>query len=106
MIMDVPLSSRDSPLRRSLATSTTGMGNCFDYCQSDRPDVTAAMLTTLDPPLGTNSRRLQQGFTTGGMGSTVNFASQQLSGPNVRFGSKADIEAVQSDVRFTPESGH
>jgi hypothetical protein len=25
---------------------------------------------------------------------------------DVRFGSKADIEAVQSDVRFTPESGH
>ena len=25
---------------------------------------------------------------------------------NVRFGSKADIPASQSDVRFTPESGH
>lgn len=25
---------------------------------------------------------------------------------NVRFGSKADIEARQSDVRFTPKSGH
>jgi hypothetical protein len=24
----------------------------------------------------------------------------------VRFGSKADIEAPSSDVRFTPESGH
>jgi hypothetical protein len=26
--------------------------------------------------------------------------------PNVRFGSKADIEAPSSDVRFTPKSGH
>jgi hypothetical protein len=25
---------------------------------------------------------------------------------DVRFGSKADIEADQSDVRFTPKSGH
>src|SRR6516164_4790350 len=25
---------------------------------------------------------------------------------NVRFGSKADIEAPPSDVRFTPKSGH
>jgi hypothetical protein len=25
---------------------------------------------------------------------------------NVRFGSKADIEAASPDVRFTPESGH
>jgi hypothetical protein len=23
-----------------------------------------------------------------------------------RFGSKADVEAVSADVRFTPESGH
>jgi hypothetical protein len=29
------------------------------------------------------------------------------SGPyDVRSGSKADIEARQSDVRFTPKSGH
>ena len=27
-------------------------------------------------------------------------------GANVRFGSKADIEAPPSDVRFTPKSGH
>ena len=25
---------------------------------------------------------------------------------NVRFGSKADIQAPSSDVRFTPKSGH
>jgi hypothetical protein len=25
---------------------------------------------------------------------------------NVRFGSKADIETVQLNVRFTPKSGH
>jgi hypothetical protein len=33
------------------------------------------------------------------------FAWQQSSGPNVRFGSKADIEALAHDVRFTPNSG-
>ena len=26
--------------------------------------------------------------------------------PNVRFGSKADIEACPRNVRFTPKSGH
>jgi hypothetical protein len=30
--------------------------------------------------------QLQQGFTTGGMGSDPHFAWQQSSGPNVRFG--------------------
>ena len=50
--------------------------------------------------------RLQQGFTTGGMGSDHHFAWQQSSGPNVRFGSEADIEAASPHVRFTPESGH
>ena len=32
----------------------------------------------------------------------------QWSAPktNVRFGSKADIEALSPDVRFTPKSGH
>jgi hypothetical protein len=30
----------------------------------------------------------------------------RLALSNVRFGSKADIEARQSDVRFTPESRH
>jgi len=49
---------------------------------------------------------LQQGFTTGGMGSDRHFARQQLSGPNVRFGSKADIAAPPTNVRFTPKSGH
>src|SRR5262249_47925176 len=38
--------------------------------------------------------QLQQGFTTSGMG------------PNVRFGSEADIEMPPADARFTPESGH
>jgi hypothetical protein len=27
-------------------------------------------------------------------------------GAHVRFGSKADIALVKSDVRFTPKSGH
>jgi hypothetical protein len=40
------------------------------------------------------------------MGSTVNFAWQQFSGPNVRFGSKADIRVRPRHVRFTPKSGH
>ena len=46
--------------------------------------------------------RLQQGFTTGGMGSDRHFAWQQYSGSNVRFGSLADIEAPPIHVRFTP----
>jgi len=50
--------------------------------------------------------RLQQGFTTGGIGSDRHFAWQQSPGQNVRFGSKADIEARPINVRFTPESGH
>jgi hypothetical protein len=50
--------------------------------------------------------RLQQGFATGEMGSDRHFAWQQSLGPNVRFGSKADIKAYPRDVRFTPKSGH
>src|SRR6516165_2842844 len=38
-----------------------------------------------------NGTRLQQGFPTGGMGSDRQFAWQQSSRPDVRFGSKADI---------------
>jgi hypothetical protein len=34
------------------------------------------------------------------------FAWQHSLGPNVRFGSKADIGARPSNVRFAPESGH
>ena len=48
--------------------------------------------------------RLQQGFTTGGMGSDGHFAWQQSSGPNVRFGSKADIAPRQINVCFTPKA--
>jgi hypothetical protein len=40
------------------------------------------------------------------MGSDRHFAWQQSLGPNVRFGSKADIGARLAHVRFTPESGH
>ena len=46
------------------------------------------MLRTL---LGRLRTRLQQGFTTGGMGSDRYFAWQQSSGPNVRFVPQADI---------------
>jgi hypothetical protein len=40
------------------------------------------------------------------MGSDRHFAQQQPTGPNVRFGSKADIRGRLGNVRFTPESGH
>ena len=42
----------------------------------------------------------------GGMGSDRHFAWQQSSGPNVRFGLKADIGEGFCDVCFTPKSGH
>src|SRR5262249_36160286 len=46
-------------------------------------------------PQGSRLRRLsmqlQQGFATGGMGLNGHFARQQSPGPNVRFGSKADL---------------
>jgi hypothetical protein len=50
--------------------------------------------------------QLQQGFATGEMGVNDRFALQTSWIANVRFGSKADIGAYRSDVRFTPESGH
>ena len=31
---------------------------------------------------------------------------QSVAATNVRFGSKADIDGLPLDVRFTPESGH
>jgi hypothetical protein len=37
---------------------------------------------------------------------TVHAASRQIWITNVRFGSKADIAASPTNVRFTPESGH
>ena len=40
------------------------------------------------------------------MGSECHFAWQQFLGPNVRFGSKADIGEGVTHVRFTPKSGH
>jgi hypothetical protein len=42
----------------------------------------------------------------GGMGFDGHFARQQSSAANIRFGSKADIEASVPYVRFTPQSGH
>src|SRR6516164_5052835 len=50
--------------------------------------------------------RLQQGFATDEMGFRGQFAQQQSCAAHVRFGSKADIAASLSDVRFTPKSGH
>jgi len=49
---------------------------------------------------------LQQGFATGEMGLRVSFPRLQSWPTHVGFGSKADIEARLSDVRFTPKSGH
>jgi hypothetical protein len=37
---------------------------------------------------------------------TVRGASQQISMTDVRFGSKADMNRSNRDVRFTPKSGH
>jgi hypothetical protein len=42
--------------------------------------------------------RLQQGFTTGGMGFRGQFARQQSRATHVRFGSKADIGEGGTDV--------
>jgi hypothetical protein len=49
--------------------------------------------------------QLQQGFTSGGIGQPVILRSNNLE-PPMSAGSKADIGAFLSDVRFTPESGH
>ena len=48
--------------------------------------------------------RLQQGFTTGGMGSDRHFAWQQSLGPNVRFGSEGDIQAVRPMSALPPKA--
>jgi hypothetical protein len=37
---------------------------------------------------------------------TIILREQRSSGPNVRFGSEAEIQAPASHVRFTPERGH
>jgi hypothetical protein len=37
---------------------------------------------------------------------TVHGAAQQIWINDVRFGSKADIAAPPTNVRFTPKSGH
>jgi hypothetical protein len=47
---------------------------------------------------------LQQGFTTGGIGSDRQFCVATTI--RTGFGSKAGIQPCLSDVRFTPESGH
>jgi hypothetical protein len=45
-------------------------------------------------------------FADSGMGFRRQFAEQQSRAADVRFGSKADISACPSNVRFTPKSGH
>src|SRR3974377_1745904 len=47
-----------------------------------------------------NRTRLQQGFATDEIGFDGHFARQQSLGPNVRFGSKADI-----GVECAPDGG-
>jgi hypothetical protein len=49
---------------------------------------------------------LQQGFATGEMGFKGQFARHHLSAADVRFGSKADMAKCETNVRFTPKSGH
>jgi len=39
-------------------------------------------------------------------GFSRQFALHQSGATHVRFGSKADIDTRESNVRFTPESGH
>jgi hypothetical protein len=51
-----------------------------------------------------NNDRLHQGFATGEMGLRGQFARQQSLAAHVRFGSKADIAAPPTNVRFTPKS--
>jgi hypothetical protein len=79
----------------------------------DKPGGNATGVTSLSATLDakryslcTMRFRTEQGFVTGGMGSGRHFARRQSSGWNVRYGSKADIALVKSDVRFTPKSGH
>jgi hypothetical protein len=50
--------------------------------------------------------RLHQEFAVGGMGFRERFAPHQSRAADVRFGSKADIAAPPTNVRFTPKSGH
>jgi len=50
--------------------------------------------------------RLQQGFSAGEMGVQGSDCRAQFQAADVRFGSKADIEACLRDVRFTPEIRH
>jgi hypothetical protein len=50
--------------------------------------------------------RKEAGILARQNGIQLHFAKQQFVRPNVRFGSKADIEGPASDVRFTPKSGH
>src|SRR6516225_7753302 len=104
-------SSRDLALRKP----TSGIAGCCARAKSGQ--------ATAEPTIPvTKSRRriaypkaqdhadfqkgLQQGFTTGGIGSDRHFAWQQPLGSNVRFGSKADIAQCETNVRFTPKSGH
>src|SRR5262249_4354920 len=92
----------------------TGIADCWALAASGRHNATLprSVIKSRRRIAFTNARttpnrtRLQQGFPTGGMGSDRHFAWQQSSGPNVRFGSKADIARYQADVRFTPISGH
>jgi hypothetical protein len=57
--------------------------------------------------LGTNATlQLHQGFAAGGMGFSGQFALHKPTAADVRFGSKADIAASPTNVRFTPNSGH
>ena len=48
---------------------------------------------------------LHQEFGINGMGQRDPFAARQFLAAHVRYGSKADIAASLTNVRFTPKSG-
>src|SRR5262249_26211734 len=53
--------------------------------------------------------RIRPGDASQKDASAINLTRKAISSsatPNVRFGSKADIEGLRPDVRFTPKSGH
>src|SRR6516225_4161287 len=73
------------------------------------------ILPSLDPQrpqiirrcVRSGANRLNSRFLLGPYDSWVSpYAAQQLLPAKCRNGSKADIDSLSSDVRFTPKSGH
>src|SRR6516164_10083552 len=99
----------DSPARFGLRNPTTGNADCCAFPASGHA-------AAAPPTNAMNSRRLMASpppRTTSGYQKTITFLDRELrrslhaSGrPHVRFGSLADIETGQPDVRFTSKSRH